>query len=481
MADNKPRGNNDYNFGAIIWLILNENLAAQRIIATFVVSLVAEIYGFTSGRRLTLWYIKFIVLLSITLFILTETEFWLGARDLISFDAGWVMHDSTMAIIFLSFLFSSAVVVFLLPKILLFSLRRRLVDKVDPRKIHNVPASRLGGVTFLPAILCSVLFCIALTYQFPPIIEISLRVILIIFALLLLFFMGLYDDVSGVSYKKKFIVQIAAAVLMTLSGAYFHSLHGFLGIYEIPMYVGIPMAVLFYVFVTNSINLIDGIDGLASLLSIMALFVYTILLYINDLMTICLISAAALGALVPFCYSNVFGIKPGAQSKIFMGDTGALGIGTILGAVAMRLWNQSEFLARTSATGMGDDFLYIMAYTMLLVPCFDVIRIIITRFRNKKPLFLPDKNHIHHRFMALGCSPRVALLCIVGTNAFFVVLNLILSYVMNITIVLLIDVLVWTTLHLIVARKIQNKQTLSSIIEPITTKPKKCETISSQE
>ncbi len=355
-----------------------------------------------------------------------------------------------MLIVILAFFISFALVAGMLPRVLIMSLRKRLVDPIDPRKVHSVPASRLGGVTFFPALLFSVWFCISLTHLSRLIFgfEIMLDVQLIMesLALLTLFMVGVYDDILGVPYRQKFVVQIFAAILVIASGTYFNTMHGLFGLNDVPAYIGIPVTLFIYVFVTNAINLIDGIDGLASLLSIMAFFVYGVLFFVNGRLDDSIFAFATLGALVPFCYLNVFGVKRGAGSKIFMGDTGALVIGAILGFMAIKIWNISYSEGGTPI----DSIYYVLAYTMLLVPCFDVVRIILHRYRTKKPLFLPDKNHIHHKFMALGMSSRQALSWIIAVNIFFVGLNLILAGWLNInmTIVVIVDVVVWTFMHL---------------------------------
>lgn len=154
-----------------------------------------------------------------------------------------------MIVTLLSFAISCIMVAFMLPHILILSLRKKLIDPIDPRKVHSVPASRLGGVTFLPAVLFSVWFVIALTNIIPsfiyPTIDITVKVILVSLALLMLFLIGIYDDIIGVSYRSKFFVQIFAAILVVVSGTYFKTLHGFCGIEEIPVYVGIPITVFF--------------------------------------------------------------------------------------------------------------------------------------------------------------------------------------------------------------------------------------------
>lgn len=361
-----------------------------------------------------------------------------------------------MILLIAAFVISLVMVAFMLPHVLILSLRKRLVDPIDPRKVHCVTASRLGGITFYPAIIFAVQLCIAVTTIVAPSavgdLSIDSTVTLESLSMFLLFLIGVYDDIIGVSYRNKFLVQISAATLIIISGIYFKTLNGFCGVYEIPNYLGIPLTLLFYIFVTNAINLIDGIDGLASSLSMMALGVYTILLFSNGLVEESLITVAAMGALLTFWYGNLFGIKRGAGCKIFMGDTGALVIGALLGFVAVTIWNLSY--THHTSTPLSN----VLVYTMLIVPCFDVVRIVIHRYLDNKPLFLPDKNHIHHKFIALGCTPRMSLICIVAINSIFLIVNISLSYILNITYIFIVDIVMWTTMHLAITKRIKNRE-----------------------
>lgn len=351
----------------------------------------------------------------------------------------------------------------MIPHIMMLSLRKRLFDPIDPRKVHASPASRLGGVTFFPAILFSVFSCISINILFPQFFDTNIvpnvRLILVVLSLLMLYLIGVSDDMVGASFKVKFFVQIIAAILIISSDVYFKTLHGIFGIYEIPSYIGVPVTLLFYVFVTNSINLIDGIDGLASLLSIMALAVYSALLFLSSGLTVeLLFTTATLGALVPFCYRNIFGVRRAIKSKIFMGDTGALVIGALLGFAAVSVWNiaYDNHLSYTYGRMFS-----VLSYTMLLVPCLDVVRIVIHRYRSHKPLFMPDKNHIHHKFMAIGFTPHQALFSIVTMNLLFLILNIVLALYINIIWVVVIDLAVWSAFHITLTKRIASYESSS--------------------
>lgn len=362
--------------------------------------------------------------------------------------------DITIILLGLAFLISCLIVANMLPKILVLSLKKRLIDRIDSRKVHNVAASRLGGVSFFPAIMLSLWFTIVFGFELEPHnlqIGFDRTLLLECSAVLMLYLIGVYDDIIEVPYKRKFAMQILSAMCIVYSGTYFTTLNGLFGIYEISHYVGIPLTLILLVFISNAINLIDGIDGLASSLSMVALATFGIIFYINEELMNSVLAFATFGALVPFCYNNVFGIRRRGTSKIFMGDAGALVIGIILGFMVVQIWEMGS----VNRVSHNDQFAAILAFTVMIIPCFDVVRIIIHRFRDHKPIFLPDRNHIHHKFLALGFSARRSLLLILCLNVIFIALNLILSRLyVNLTIIVVVDAVLWTSFHYAISRVI---------------------------
>lgn len=366
------------------------------------------------------------------------------------------MNIELIAII-LATLISGTIVRICIPKIMLVSLRKKLLDPTDPRKVHTDAASRLGGLSFFPAIFIATHLCIAGLGIFMPSIyeanHLDYQLTLEFTALIILFLVGLYDDIVTVRYIKKFIVQIFTAVLVVGSGTYVFGLYSGANVYEFSLYFTIPVSIVLIVFITNALNLIDGINGLASILSILAFTVYGVLFYSAGQIANSLVCFTASGALGPFFYHNVFGVRKRTKSRIFMGDGGALVIGFLLSIMSIKLWNIEDF-----NQGVIDAKLcHIMAFTMLLVPCLDVVRVVIHRARERKALFLPDKNHIHHKFMALGFTSQHSLLLIIGIQVVFVVVNLLLSISLNIFYILAIDLVLWTTFHMVMSRLIKRR------------------------
>ena len=123
----------------------------------------------------------------------------------------------------------------------------------------------------------------------------------------LLYLVGEADDIVGVGYRYKFLVQAISAGLIVISGTWMHSFAGLFGIGEVPAWIGIPATILIIIFITNAINLIDGIDGLASGLSIISLITLTALLMTSSSYIYILLAVATLGIVLVFWFYNVFG------------------------------------------------------------------------------------------------------------------------------------------------------------------------------
>ena len=343
-----------------------------------------------------------------------------------------------------------------IPRILVVSFKKRLFDFADERKVHTGVVPRLGGVAFVPSILVSISMVAGIssivitsdTNAFSiPVLQIAFGLC----SLILLYFEGIMDDLVGLRYRVKFVIQIVCALLIAASGIWLNDFHGLLGISEVSPWFGVPFSILLIVFIINAINLIDGIDGLASGLSIVSSFFFGIMFCYEGYWGFAMLAFALLGTLLPFFYYNVFGDAQ-KRRKIFMGDTGSQCVGLILGVLAVRL-----------SMSIPDehpqiDGIIIVAFSMLLVPSFDVIRVMIHRFRRHKNIFEADNSHIHHKLLMLGLSHKVAMITILVISMFFVVMNLVLLKLMNINIILLLDVLIWTISNILLTKAINKRR-----------------------
>ena len=345
----------------------------------------------------------------------------------------------------------------IIPNILIISLRKRLFDQPDGRKVHNRPIPRLGGVTFFPVIVFTFAVVTALrvmanniSYEvFTP--TMACEFLFLIAGLTLLYIIGIADDLVGVRYRKKFLVQIISASLFPVAGLYINNFYDLFGINFIPAYIGYPLTVLLVVFITNAINLIDGIDGLASGLSMVALVIFGVIFMHYSLWNFAILAFICVGVIVPFFAYNVFGNADKGR-KIFMGDTGSLTLGYII----------SFFVIKYCMYVPGEDMQaygspVVVAFSVLLVPCLDVVRVVLKRARTGHALFMPDKNHIHHKFLDMGFTPRKALITIQLMSAAFCAFSFVAVRYMDNNLVFVIDVVVWTLLN-IWFNKIINKR-----------------------
>ena len=365
--------------------------------------------------------------------------------------SSWITND------LISFSIALVLAGIIIPQILLIAFRKKLFDEVDERKIHKGVVPRLGGIAFFPSILFSIAVVVGFNLKFFGVetfgvfTESMVPVYFMICAVLLMFLVGMADDLVGVRYVAKFIVQIIASLLIVFSGMSIDNLFGFLWLNELPEWFVWMVTCFAVVYVVNAINLIDGIDGLASGLSTVAFVFYAVIFYYSGEYVYSMLSSAAAGTLFPFFYYTVFG-NAKKQKKIFMGDTGALTTGMIMVFCAIAVLHIDRTVFST------DYNLVVMAISPLIIPCFDVVRVYLHRVERHRNPFLPDKCHIHHKLLALGLNQRTALCVIMAWAVLFIVVNVVLSPYCNPTVLVGADVLIWTLANVILSKAIARRE-----------------------
>ena len=344
------------------------------------------------------------------------------------------------------FLFSVLFGMVIIPRILVISHKKRLYDVPDARKVHTMPVPRLGGLSFFPVILMSMFLVIGFRLYFWDVDTSSLsfnmlyEYLFLFVGMTLLYLVGVCDDLVGVGYRYKFAVQIAAAFLLVLSGNWFDSFGGLFGIYSVPVWVGVPFTVFIVVYITNAINLIDGIDGLASGLCCIALSVLSVIFFLRGQYVYALLAICTLGILMPFWCYNVFG-NANRGHKLFMGDAGSLTLGYVISFLIIHMSVTNEVSPTLSNPYM------VIAFSTVLVPLLDVIRVVLHRLREHKNPFLPDKNHFHHKLLRTGMRVRMVMVCIIAISAFFILLNSSLAWRVDITYLFFLNLFCWSILH----------------------------------
>lgn len=363
----------------------------------------------------------------------------------------WIINVS---LVFVLCVFLAGIVI---PQILLIAFRRKLFDVPDERKIHQGAVPRLGGIAFKPVIFFSFFLLLGIDMMVghtEVLSEIGKDAQPLFFgfcSIIVLYLVGIADDLIGVKYRAKFFVQVLCGVMLIAGGVYLDDLNGVLGIHELPAWIGYLLTVLATVFIINAINLIDGIDGLASGLCSIACLFYGVIFFLFEKYIYSMLAFATLGVLMPFFYYNVFG-KVEHHKKIFMGDTGSLTIGMMLCFLSIRLVQ--------CGADEGGKILnpMILAFSPLIIPCFDVVRVYLHRVRNGKNPFLPDKNHIHHKLIAIGMKQRTVMILIIAVSLLFTLSNILLSKYIEINLLLAIDIAIWTLVNIGLSRRIKKLQ-----------------------
>ncbi|MFR9620774.1 MAG: MraY family glycosyltransferase [Rikenellaceae bacterium] len=339
----------------------------------------------------------------------------------------------------LAFLVSCVFASVVIPNILVVSFKKKLFDLPDARKVHTTVVPRLGGVAFMPIIVFAVSFVLGaslLDLVSAPIgILVGNQAIFVfgLCSLILLYLVGMKDDLVGVSYSTKFMVQVICGSLIAISGLRVDDLFGFLFLADLYPIFASAVTIFLVVFIVNALNLIDGIDGLASGLSIIALLYYGVCFAMVGRWMYAIMAFASMGVLVPFFYYNVFGSAEHCR-KIFMGDTGALTIGFVLAFLSIRMLSLDNVF--------GGNPLFV-AFAPLIVPCFDVVRVALYRMSHGNHPFKPDRNHLHHKFLDAGVSHYLSLISILVVSVIFTLSVVWSSKYLDVNVVAILLVASW--------------------------------------
>jgi len=270
-----------------------------------------------------------------------------------------------------------------IPKIIHFSKLSNLFASASNRSSHKGEVPIFGGIAIFAGLLVSLII-------FPQIKEINF----ILISLIIVFFIGIIDDLLSLSPFRKLIGQILSVlVLIYFTDLRIFSMHNLFGIQDLPYFVSLLFTIFVGVVITNSYNLIDGIDGLAGGLgAIFSLFSGIIFLINNDIQYV-IISFALLGSLLAFLKYNFH------PARIFMGDTGSLVIGLTLSVLAIRLINQGIEIPHIEHSKDRGPFI---AIALLSIPLYDTFRVFFIRILSGFHPLHPDRNHIHHALLDLG-------------------------------------------------------------------------------
>ena len=301
----------------------------------------------------------------------------------------------------LAFIWAFLISVFAIPSIVRVSHQKQILDEPNGRTIHISSTPRLGGLAIFAGFLSSLTIFG----------DLSSGVQYVLAGSSVLFFIGLKDDIVTVSAFKKFFVQLlASSIVLFIGDIRITSFQGMFGIYEIPDGMSYAFSLILIIGVTNAINLIDGLDGLSGTIIFIIGATFGTFFFLNGSksfgvygdLAVCLV-----GGVIGFLRYNMH------KAIIFMGDGGSLVCGFIVSVMAIKFIEMQPF--HTTPT---------IALGILFIPLFDTLRVSISRIVKGKSPFSPDKNHIHHRFIAMGFSQltTVFLLALINISVILFVI-----------------------------------------------------------
>ncbi|MDH5570716.1 MAG: undecaprenyl/decaprenyl-phosphate alpha-N-acetylglucosaminyl 1-phosphate transferase [Gammaproteobacteria bacterium] len=299
-----------------------------------------------------------------------------------------------------AFIVSLVITMVLIPPLIKYASVIGAIDIPDERKVHKTAIARVGGIAMVVGSVVSMVFWL----------EFDKQVIGLLGGFLILLFFGIWDDRANLNYRIKFFGQLLAVLVVVVVGEVVVSVVPFLDD-SLPAWAAIPFTVFALVGITNAINLSDGLDGLAGGTTLLSLCVIALLAYQSDGMNVVLIAMAVCGSIFGFLRYNTY------PARLFMGDTGSQFLGFAAGVLAIILTQESN-------TAVSP----VLPLIILGLPILDTMAVMVQRIYEHRSPFSPDKNHIHHKLLAIGLDHYEAVLMIYIVQSVLVVSAYLLKY-----------------------------------------------------
>jgi UDP-GlcNAc:undecaprenyl-phosphate GlcNAc-1-phosphate transferase len=299
------------------------------------------------------------------------------------------LYNDRLFQVIISTIVACATSITAIPVIIKISRLKNLMADPGERSSHVTKTPTLGGVAIFASTFISYFL-----WENP---DEGQLIHLSISAIVVLFFLGVKDDILVLSPKKKMFVQVAVSGLVViLADLRIENLFGIFGINEVPYAMSLALTIFIFIALINAINLIDGIDGLAGGIGMIAGGMFGLWFFLNEHFALACLAASMSGALLGFLRFNY-----SKTSKIFMGDTGSLIVGFLLSMFALKFIQLNiEYRFNPNASFSAP----ILAIVVLIVPIFDTLRVFIIRLKDKKSPFVGDRNHLHHILIDSGMS-----------------------------------------------------------------------------
>lgn len=307
-----------------------------------------------------------------------------------------------------------------MPALIKVAKLKHLVDVPgEARKLHRRSVPTIGGILIFAGTI------IAYCLWFPSRAEWQLgqnyhvlsalnEFKYLVACMFILFFLGLKDDIIGVSPTKKLLIHIVVGMILVLmADIRLTEFWGLFNVDKIPYPVSIALSLFIYIVIVNAINLIDGVDGLAAGIGLIAGLTFSYWFYRTGDLPLALLGASLGGSLLGFL---PFNFQP---ARIFMGDSGSLIIGAVMYVLTMKM---IEFPTQLLSAAMADVSKPVLAMGILAYPLIDTLRVFLIRMSQGRSPFSADKNHIHHKLLSMGLSHRQVVAVLYSYTLFIILL-----------------------------------------------------------
>lgn len=284
---------------------------------------------------------------------------------------------------FVAFTIALAAAYIITPQVINLAIKAGALDAPDARKVHTKPIPRMGGLAIYAGFVLAVLASMHINHEIVGLLVGGTFILAV----------GIIDDIMQLSAKIKLLGQIAAAIVLVMFDIRIEWITNPFGDMIYVAYLSIPLTILWVVGLTNTVNLIDGLDGLAAGVSTIASITILLVALQQNFWSVAILSAALAGSALGFLQHN---FNP---AKIFMGDTGSMFLGYMLAAISV-----------TGTVKSAATIALIVPIVALGLPIMDTAFAIIRRYMSGRPIFKPDKGHLHHRLLEMGLTQKQAVL-----------------------------------------------------------------------
>lgn len=349
--------------------------------------------------------------------------------------------------VILPFLISAILSFIVLPKALFSKFHNRYRFGAVKENGHTHSRARfLGGVAFVPIIIITLGLTALIDMRFSlqlnstgPLVDQITQVFLLMAGMSGLYIVGLLDDIVGTSGYQRLVATFLASSLLPLSGLWINNLYGLLGLYELPAWAGMTFTTILVMYLTETIRLTDGIEGMATGQCSVSLAIIVSLSFYAGCSLPSILASAGLGVTIIFFLMKLWKLE---DRGTFLGSSGSLPLGYLICFVILCLYKGKEW------HDYGDG-LALTAFCTMLIPAWDMLRVLKSRFVDRRSLSLPDRNQLHHKLQRMGVGKGIVQLLVLVINLIFIGLSgILMNKDVNITLILLGDIVLFCIVNL---------------------------------